>query len=109
IPAAPGSVQPSDTDDSWDWTTHVTTGVPNAARQLPGRYTMTWDTQTPIVAGRAVDLAFSVRDSAGKVSALRPYLGMAGHAVVVRHDASVFIHLHPMGTIAPVTQRVFAQ
>ena len=40
---------------------------------------------------------------------LNPYLGMAGHAVVVRHDASVFIHLHPMGTIATVAQQVFAQ
>ena len=110
IPAAPGSVQPSDADDAWDRTTRVTTGVPNATRQLTtGGYTMTWDTQTPIVAGRTVDLAFSVRDSAGNVVPLQPYLGMAGHAVVVRHDASVFIHLHPMGTIAPVTQRVFAQ
>jgi hypothetical protein len=33
---------------------------------------------------------------------------MAGHAVVVRDDGSVFIHLHPMGTIATVAQQVFA-
>src|SRR5262245_8623808 len=110
IPPSTGSVQPADPDDAWDWTTRVTPGLPNATRQLSsGGYTMTWETQTPIVAGRTIDLAFSVRDSAGTVTPLHPYLGMAGHAVVVRHDASVFIHLHPMGTIAPVTQRVFAQ
>jgi hypothetical protein len=42
------------------------------------------------------------------VAQLRPYLGMAAHAVVVRDDASVFIHLHPMGTVAMVAQQVFA-
>ncbi|HSY81697.1 MAG TPA: hypothetical protein VK807_08045 [Gemmatimonadaceae bacterium] len=34
------------------------------------------------------------------VSGIQPYMGMAGHAAVVRDDGSVFIHLHPMGTIS---------
>jgi len=30
---------------------------------------------------------------------------MAGHAAVVRNDGSVFIHLHPLGTISLAAQR----
>jgi hypothetical protein len=32
---------------------------------------------------------------------------MAAHAVVMRDDASVFIHLHPMGTVSITGQQVF--
>ena len=34
---------------------------------------------------------------------------MAGHAVVVRDDASVFIHLHPLGTISLAAQARLAR
>lgn len=37
---------------------------------------------------------------------IQPYMGMAGHAVVARDDGSVFIHLHPMGTISSAAQMV---
>ncbi|HXB24342.1 MAG TPA: hypothetical protein VNV25_06410 [Gemmatimonadaceae bacterium] len=43
------------------------------------------------------------------VSGIQPYMGMAGHAVVVRDDGSVFIHLHPMGTISTAAQMVLAR
>jgi hypothetical protein len=109
IPPAPGLVTPSDPDDSWDRTTRVTPGFPNAMRPLRDGYSMSWASDGPITSGQPVDLRFVVRDSAMNVVPLRPYLGMAAHAVVVRHDASVFIHLHPMGTVAMVAQMVFAQ
>jgi hypothetical protein len=32
---------------------------------------------------------------------------MAAHAVVLREDGSVFIHLHPMGTVATTAQQIF--
>jgi hypothetical protein len=35
-------------------------------------------------------------------------MGMAGHAVVERNDGSVFVHLHPMGTISMASQMAFA-
>ncbi|HEY9227016.1 MAG TPA: hypothetical protein VIP11_10240, partial [Gemmatimonadaceae bacterium] len=108
VPAAPGSVSPSDPDDSWDRTNRITRGFPGMVRPLEDGYSMTWANETPIVSGQTTDLEFVVSDSAMKPVSLQPYLGMPGHAVVVRDDASVFIHLHPMGTIAPVTQRVFA-
>jgi len=34
-------------------------------------------------------------------------MGMAGHAVVERSDGSVFVHLHPMGTVALASQQAF--
>lgn len=110
IPPAPGLVVPSDADDSWDRTANVTFAAPGATRPLTGGYSMRWagDDQQ-IVAGQPTDLKFTVFDSSMNVASLNPYLGMAGHAVVVRHDASVFIHLHPMGTVAMVAQKVFAQ
>jgi hypothetical protein len=54
-----------------------------------------------------LDLRFIVVDSAGNPAHLEPYLGMAAHAVVLRDDGSVFIHLHPMGTVAATAQQVF--
>jgi hypothetical protein len=54
------------------------------------------------------DLRFVVRDAKGGVAHVQPYLGMAAHAVVVRDDGSVFIHLHPLGTVAMVSQQIFA-
>jgi hypothetical protein len=44
----------------------------------------------------------------GRPAVLQPYMGMAGHAVVERDDGSVFIHLHPMGTISAASQMAFA-
>jgi hypothetical protein len=109
VPAAPGEVTPSDSDDTWDRTQTVTTLAPNEVRPLAGgAFTMAWTGgDTPLQSRTPLDLRFSVRDSAGKVVPLHPYLGMAGHAIVVRHDGSVFIHLHPMGTFPMVAQQVF--
>lgn len=38
---------------------------------------------------------------------VEPYLGMAGHAVVMRRDGRVFIHLHPSGTPSMASERAF--
>jgi len=39
---------------------------------------------------------------------VQPYLGMLAHAVVMRDDGKVFVHLHPNGTAAMASQAVFA-
>jgi hypothetical protein len=109
VPAAPGEVTPSDADDSWDRTPTVTPLVAGLARPLAGgAYTMTWSGTSPLTADTPVDLRFTVRDTLGNVVQLHPYLGMAAHAIVVRDDGSVFIHLHPMGTFPMVAQQAFA-
>ena len=109
VPPATGSVTPSDADDSWDQTRQVTLARDGASRSLGASHTIVWaGGNDPIVSGQPTDLAFVVRDSANQVAQVEPYLGMPGHAVVVRLDGSVFIHLHAAGTVAPVTQHVFA-
>jgi hypothetical protein len=107
LPPAPGSVTPSDPDDSYDRTASITPALPNAVRPIGGGYSMAWTTPSPIEAGTSIDLRVVVRDSAGKIATLNPYLGMAAHAVIARTDASVFVHLHPMGTVATVAQQAF--
>ncbi|HKW49650.1 MAG TPA: hypothetical protein VJN70_19490, partial [Gemmatimonadaceae bacterium] len=68
--------------------------------------TMQWlADSTNIRAGSETTLRFQVRDPAGSLATLEPYLGMSAHAVIARTDGSVFIHLHPAGTISLAAQR----
>ncbi len=67
--------------------------------------TVAWDSAGALTAGAETTLRFTVRDSAGRVATLEPYMGMAGHAMVMRDDGSVFVHLHPMGSISVAAQQ----
>jgi hypothetical protein len=60
-----------------------------------------------IEAGREQTLRLKVTDPAGRPAALEPYLGMTAHAVVVRTDGEVYVHLHPMGTVTNAAQIAF--
>ncbi|MFI5249609.1 MAG: hypothetical protein ACHQTF_06560 [Gemmatimonadales bacterium] len=60
------------------------------------------------IAGGDAGLRFVVGAPDGHPATLQPYMGMSGHAVVERDDGSVFIHLHPMGTISAASQMAFA-
>jgi hypothetical protein len=102
---APGRVAPpGDADDSW-W----------AGRVTPGRHVvladgsvMTWlDDAAPPVAGRDFELRFVVARPDGRPARLEPYMGMASHAVFLRDDGSVFVHLHPTGTAAMASQLAY--
>jgi hypothetical protein len=63
---------------------------------------MIWLNEPRFRAGEAVGLRFRVENAAGAPSTdLEPYMGMAGHLVVVRDDCKVFAHLHP-GWSAPM-------
>jgi hypothetical protein len=89
IPAPTGEPwRPSDPDDSWSG---------------DGGGTIEWRNAQAFTAGQEVELEFEVP---GRT--LEPYMGMAGHAVIARDDGSVFIHLHPLGTIATAAQLVYA-
>lgn len=111
IDGAPAAVAALDADDSW-----YRASAASAARTsdgirvaVPGG-SMTWlrpDGDT-LVAGREVTMRFALRDASGNALSIEPYMGMDGHAVVLRDDASVFIHLHPMGTGAMAAQQAFA-
>lgn len=96
LPAPAAAGGPFDPDDAWF------TGPPaNRVAALTGAATLSWE-QPPdtLVANEDAGLRFVVRESDGRVGEVEPYLGMAGHAVVMREDGKVYVHLHPSGTIS---------
>lgn len=114
---AAASAKPSDPDDSYHITVPmgvkagaagvphldndmVVCGKPGASTKLEDGSTMLWmDKATPVLeAGKLYALKFAVADAQGKAAPLEPYLGMGGHAAILRSDGSVYIHLHPVGT-----------
>ncbi len=107
LPEAKGTIVPSDSDDVVSLARNATRIAPGANQKLDGGYTIEWRGDSAPASGRPVDLKFTVRDPNGAVASLEPYLGMAAHAVVIRDDASVFIHLHPMGTVSMASQDAF--
>ena len=108
LPELPGKLAPSDSDDSWSNASAVAVADSSATAALGGGYSLTLSTPgSSLASNTPVNLAFTVRDSTHRTVSLHPYLGMAAHAVVVRDDWSVFIHLHPMGTVSTTAQQVF--
>ncbi len=98
-----------DADDSW-WESRqlsAVSGQPSTVSLEDGS-TMTWERDSALVAGRDMELRFSVRGRDGQPVTLEPYMGMPSHAVITRADGAVFVHLHPAGTIAMAAQLVFA-
>ena len=51
-------------------------------------------------AGETVALTFEAEAPEGRPAAgIEPYMGMAGHAMIVARDFSVFAHIHPTGSV----------
>lgn len=72
---------------------------------LPDGATITWQNKpADLVANQEAGLDFVVREPDGTEARLEPYLGMPAHAVVHRDDGSVYIHLHPNGTVSMAAQ-----
>ena len=110
--AADGGPPPAgpvpDPDDSW-----ATLRPHGAARSesyaLPGGRAVRWERSGPIAVDEETTLRFSVTEPDGSPSALEPYLGMLSHAAVLRDDGSVFVHLHPAGSINLAAQMRFTE
>ncbi len=85
----------------------VLCGRPGVKTQLPDGSTAIWEHQAgkPFETGRLYELTFAIQDEGGKPAALQPYLGMMGHAVVMKTDGSVYIHLHPVGSYSMASQQ----
>jgi hypothetical protein len=73
-------------DTSW------TSGAPSS---------LVFEPPASLRAGVAQSLRFHVANPDGTPATdLEPYMGMAGHAAILRTDLSVFAHLHPSGSVA---------
>ncbi|GAB2596749.1 hypothetical protein [Spirosoma areae] len=123
---AAAAAKPSDPDDSWlvvepmgvkanavnvphldnDM---VVCGKPGASTKLADGSTMLWmDKPAQVLeSGKLYTLKFAVADSLGKAAPVEPYLGMGGHAVILRSDGTVYIHLHPVGTYSMAAEGSF--
>jgi hypothetical protein len=69
---------------------------------LSDGYRMVWERgPIPLSANHFVWLRFRLEDPHGNAATdVEPYMGMAGHAEIVRSDRSVFAHVHPDGSVA---------
>ena len=90
-----------DRDDAWSAVTPVSLG---AAFRLASGGMMVLTADARVDAGRDLRLVATVTNADGSPSTLTPYMGMGGHAMVLRRDAGVFMHLHPMGTASMTAQ-----
>ena len=94
-----------DPDDAW----RVGGVAGEVTQSLADNSTISWERahEAPLVAGRLESLRFSVKSPDGARATLEPYMGMLGHAVIMRDDGSVFVHVHPVGTISMASQEAF--
>ena len=83
-------------------------GSPGVKTKLQDGSSIVWEEKPnqKLVAGKVYDLKFSVLAPDGKPAELQTYLGMMGHAAVIKDDASVYIHLHPNGTYSSTAVQV---
>lgn len=85
----------------------VICGKPGTSTKLKDGSTVVWEGKSNVAfeAGKPYQLAFEVFDPSGKAAVLEPYLGMNGHAAIVKSDGKVYIHLHPVGTYSMAAQQ----
>ncbi|RYU92826.1 hypothetical protein [Emticicia agri] len=83
-------------------------GTPGVKTPLQDGSSIVWDEKPnqTLKAGQVYDLNFSVMSPDGKPAELQTYLGMMGHAAILKEDGSVYIHLHPNGTFSATAQQV---
>ena len=99
-----GEVAFEDPDDSHSFQTSSGEAfLGNATYDVGDGLVMQWVDPDPasIFEGEFVKLVFELVHAGGEpVEEIEPYMGMAGHMLIMRHDAEVFAHLHPTGSIA---------
>ncbi len=86
----------------------IVCGKPGVRTPLPDGSTAIWqhDSSEPLRAGQLYPMTFEILNPDGEPAELEPYMGMMGHMVVMKHDGSVYIHLHPVGSYSSASQEV---
>ncbi|MBC7399248.1 MAG: hypothetical protein H7289_04825 [Mucilaginibacter sp.] len=82
-------------------------GSPGIETKLNDGSTAVWmqSAGKEIKAGELTNLQFEILDPEGKPAKLQPYMGMMAHAVILKDDGSVYIHLHPAGSYSMASQK----
>ncbi|HSI75349.1 MAG TPA: hypothetical protein VK957_05630 [Lunatimonas sp.] len=85
-------------------------GKPGMRIDLAGGYGAMWQSETEdYKTGKLYSLDFELFDPEGNPANLEPYLGMMGHAVAMKYDGSVYIHLHPTGNYSMGSQEMLLE
>ncbi|MFD2147662.1 hypothetical protein [Mucilaginibacter antarcticus] len=82
-------------------------GSPGIETKLNDGSTAVW-MQNPgdqLKAGELTQLRFEILGPDRKPALLEPYMGMMAHAVILKDDGSVYIHLHPPGSFSMGSQK----
>ncbi len=108
VEGAPRAMLEGDPDDSRWRGTAVQVSAPGASASLSDGSTLLWLGESELRVDEETVLSFAVRDPAGEPAVLEPYMGMISHAALTRDDGSVFVHLHPAGTISMGSLSVLA-
>jgi len=89
----------------------IVCGKPGIRTPLPDGSTAIWehDSSEPLRAGQLYPMTYSILNPDGEPAELEPYMGMMGHMVVMKHDGSVYIHLHPVGSYSTASQEIMDQ
>lgn len=95
-------------DESWFAAPATKVERSGAESPLGDSLAVRWLGQAPARVGNAAALRFGLHDAYGRPVPVEPFLGMLGHAVVMRRDGGVFVHLHPSGTQSTASQLAFA-
>ena len=93
-------------DSSWRGTAQVS--GPGATTPLPDGSTLQWLGAAELRVDEETVLSFAVQNPEGDAALLEPYMGMISHAAITRDDGSVFVHVHPAGTISMGSLSVLA-
>ena len=101
-----------DSDDSWMMGSSLSKlGLDSVVRVsdlVNKNYLLEWvNLPDRIIVGEEVKLSFQVTNIAGGHLSLEPYMGMLSHAGILKTDGSVFLHLHPIGSISMASQQQF--
>ena len=106
VTSGAAAVPGRDPDDSWAELPPL--GASRAAvYPLRSGRTLRWERDDAPVADQETTLRFSLTEADGRPAVLEPYMGMMSHVAVTRDDGSVFIHLHPSGSINLAAQLRF--
>ncbi|MYB06228.1 MAG: hypothetical protein F4Y07_05820 [Gemmatimonadetes bacterium] len=102
------SVLEADPDDSAWRGAAAPLAASGTSTPLADGSTLHWLGAPDLRVDEEIVLSFAVRDPSGEPAVLEPYMGMISHAALTRDDGSVFVHLHPAGTISMGSLSVLA-
>ena len=104
--ASESAAMAPDADDSWA-ELPVHGQATGEVYTLPSGRRVAWVSGREARVDEELSLELHVTESDGTPSALEPYMGMLSHAAVTAADGSVFVHLHPAGSISMAAMQQF--